>query len=344
MFVFDANDWPHSIAGMTKRTALITILAAGALASCNSNPREQAPRIAIDAEWPSIPEDAVFGQPSAVDVDSHGHVFVLHRAGREWVEPFTTETIAQPTVFMFSPEGSLLARWAADELVMPHGLSIDEDDDVWITDVAREQVLRFSHDGILRSEWGVRGEAGQDGKHFGRPADIAFLGDTVLVADGYTNNRIARFDREGNFLGQWGEEGRDAGEFDLPHGISTDGEQVFVADRENARISVLTTGGEPAGEWRGLERGHTYSVKPLGGGWTLAVEGRDMQGRNGAIVRVYRPDGSVERSFDLGLDGENASLGHDIALDGAGRAYMIDVYGNRVIRFDLTEVESERSE
>lgn len=306
-----------------------------ALAACGDEPREALPRPAVDAGWPTIPADAVFGQPSAVDVDSHGHVFVLHRAGRDWVEPFTKEPIAAPTVFMFSPGGELLARWGAGTFIMPHGLSVDDGDNVWITDVAREQVLRFSHDGVEQAAWGVRGEAGQVGARFGRPADVAFLGDRVLVADGYTNDRIAIFDREGTFLGQWGEEGRDAGQLDLPHAVSTDGERIYVADRENARVSVYSPEGEPLGQWRGPRRGHSYSVKPLGDGRVLTVEGRDMLDRTGAIVRVYRPDGTVEDSFDFGLDGENASLGHDIALDGAGRVYMIDVYGNRVIRFEL---------
>ncbi|MCA0909229.1 peptidyl-alpha-hydroxyglycine alpha-amidating lyase family protein [Qipengyuania gaetbuli] len=311
------------------------IIGAALLASCTSAPREEAPRAEVDADWPSIPTDAIFGQPSAVDIDSHGHVFVLHRAGREWEEPFTTKPIAEDTVFMFSQEGQLLARWGAGQFIMPHGLSVDAEDDIWITDVAREQVLRFSHDGEEELVMGVRGESGEDSGHFGRPADVDFLGDRVLVADGYVNTRVALFDREGKYLGEWGGPGEDAGELDLPHAVSTDGERVYVADRENARISVFSTEGEPLGQWRGLERGHTYSVKPLGGGWVLAVEGRDMLDRTGAMVRVYRPDGTVERSFDLALEGEGASLGHDIALDSAGRAYMIDVYGNRVIRFGV---------
>ena len=341
---FEGSKTAPSLGRMTNRLAFAPATLALFLASCGGPAREEAPSAQIEADWPTIPEGAVFGQPSAVDVDSHGHVFVLHRAGREWQEPFTDETIADPTVFMFSPDGTLLAQWGAGTFIMPHGLSVDEDDNVWITDVAREQVLRFSHEGAEQAAWGVRGEAGQDGKHFGRPADVAFLGDKVLVADGYSNDRIAVFDRQGAYLGEWGEEGQGAGELDLPHGVSTDGDKVYVADRENARISVFSTAGEPVDQWRGGDRGHTYSVKPLGAGWTVAVEGRDMIDRNGAMVRVYRPDGTVDRSFDLRLPGDNASLGHDIALDRQGRAYMIDVYGNRVVRFDLTPSSPTESE
>ena len=61
-----------------------TLLLASAFAltsACSSGGEDEAvPRATIDADWPTIPDDAKFGQVSAVDVDSHGHVFVLHRA------------------------------------------------------------------------------------------------------------------------------------------------------------------------------------------------------------------------------------------------------------------------
>ncbi|QYJ06531.1 peptidyl-alpha-hydroxyglycine alpha-amidating lyase family protein [Qipengyuania flava] len=299
-----------------------------ALAACGAPEREEAPRAVIDESWPTIPEGAVFGQVSAVEVDSHGHVFVLHRAGREWEEPFPAEPIAEPTVFMFSPGGALLAKWGAGAFVMPHGLSIDAGDTIWITDVAHEQVFAFSHDGEEQMVLGERGVSAQDDSHFGRPADIAFLGNRVLVADGYVNTRVAEFDRSGAFLREWGE-------FSTAHGIAVDEERIYVADRENARIQVFSLEGELL-ETRSSPGGnYTYGLATLGGGWLAAVEGRDGADRTGAIVRVYRPDGALDRSFDVGLEGEGASLGHDIAIGRDGYAYVTDVYGNRVVRFSL---------
>ena len=66
----------------------------------------------------------------------------------------------------------------------------------------------------------------------------------------------------------------------------------------------------------------------------MAVEGRDGADRTGAILRFYRADGTVEKSFDVGLPGEDASLGHDLAIGPDGIIYMTDVPGNRVVRFD----------
>lgn len=299
-----------------------------ALAACGAPAREDVPKAIIDESWPTIPEGAVFGQVSAVAADSHGHIFVLHRAGREWEEPFPAEAIAEPTVFMFSPGGALLAKWGAGAFVMPHGLSIDEGDTIWITDVAHEQVFAFSHDGEQQMVLGERGVSAQDEAHFGRPADVAFLGNRVLVADGYVNTRVAEFDRSGAFLREWGD-------FSTAHGIAVDEERIYVADRENARIQVFSHEGELL-ETRASPGGnHTYGLATLGGGWLVAVEGRDGADRTGAIVRVYRPDGALDRSFDVGLEGEGTSLGHDIAIGRDGNAYVTDVYGDRVVRFGL---------
>lgn len=308
-------------------------------AACSGPPpRETPPRIAVDADWMRLPPGSAFGEVSAVDVDGHGHVFVLHRAGRQWQEPFPTDPIAQPTVFMFDAvTGALLARWGAGVLVMPHGLSVDAEGKVWITDVAREQVLRFSHDGRLELALGERNVTGAGPTRFGRPADVAFDGERVLVADGYVNDRIAVFSRAGAYLGEWGTPGL----FDLPHGILVHRRRAYVADREHGRVEVLATDGRPVAAWDTPGRGDPYSVKPLGDGRVVTVEGRDRQDRFGAIVRVYDADGFVAASYDAGLPGENASLGHDLAVAPDGTIYMADNRGNRVVRFRLPPAKDE---
>lgn len=300
-----------------------------ASAGCSQPPpREDVPKGVVDFGWPTIPADAKFGEVSAVDVDREGNIFVLHRAGRVWEEPFPTEPIADPTVFVFSPDGELVARWGAGLFIMPHGISIDAEGKVWITDVAHEQVFRFSHDGQQELVMGERGVSRQDAGHFGRPADIAFLGDKVLVADGYVNTRVAEFDRDGHFIEDWGD-------FKVAHAVTVDDQHIYVADRENARIQVFSLEGKPVESRVSPAGNHTYSLKSLGGGRLLAVEGRDGADRTGAILRIYGADGRVERSFDVGLPGEDASLGHDLAIGPDGKVYMTDVTGGRVVRFTI---------
>ncbi len=311
-------------------SSLALAAAVVALTGCDAaqSPREEVPRLAVDTGWPTIPAGAKFGEVSAVDVDEEGNVWVLHRAGRKWAEPFPKESIPEPTVFKFAPDGTLLAQWGADVFVMPHGISIDPEGKVWITDVAREQVFRFSPEGALELTLGEQGVTKQDAAHFGRPADVAFLPGRVLVADGYVNTRVAEFAPDGKFIRDWGD-------FKVAHAVAVDSKHIYVADRENARIQVYDHSGKLADTWASPAGNHTYSLKPLGAGRLLAVEGRDGADRGGAILRIYAANGKVEASYDIGLPGDDASLGHDLAIGPDGHIYVADVNGGRVVRLSL---------
>ncbi len=303
-----------------------------ALAACDAAPppREEVPPLAVDTGWPAIPAGAKFGEVSGVDVDAAGNVWVLHRAGRVWEEPFPADPIAEPTIFKFSPDGTLLAQWGAGLFIMPHGISIAPDGKVWITDVGREQVMRFSPEGALELTLGERAVTRQDARHFGRPADIAFLPGRVLVADGYVNTRIAEFSSEGDFI-------RDFGDFSVAHAVAVDETRIYVADRENARIQVFDHAGKLLATWASPSGNHTYGLKPLAGGRLLAIEGRDAADRKGAVLRVYAADGTITAAYDIGLPGKDASLGHDLALGGDGHIYVTDVAGGRVVRVTLPD-------
>ncbi|ASJ91022.1 peptidyl-alpha-hydroxyglycine alpha-amidating lyase family protein [Porphyrobacter sp. CACIAM 03H1] len=307
--------------------ALTTLLL---IAACDAAPPpcEDVPKLAVDAGWPTIPAGAKFGEVSAVDIDAAGNVWVLHRAGRKWEEPFPGEPIAEPTVFKFAPDGTLLAKWGAGLFVMPHGISIDPEGKVWITDVAHEQVFRFSPEGQLELTLGERGVTRQDPGHFGRPADVAFLPGRVLVADGYVNTRIAEFSPAGQFVRDWGD-------FRIAHAVAVDEARIYVADRENARIQIFDHGGKLVESRVSPAGNHTYSLKPLGDGRLLAIEGRDGADRKGAVIRVYAKDGTIEASHDISLPGKDASLGHDLAIGPDGHIYVTDVAGGRVVRFSL---------
>jgi DNA-binding beta-propeller fold protein YncE len=153
-------------------------------------------------------------------------------------------------------------RWGADLFAMPHGLTIDDHDNVWVTDVALQQVYKFSADGRLLLTLGERGVAGADARHFNRPTAVAVAADgSFYVSDGYNNTWVMKFSADGKFLFQWGTKGAGLGQFDLPHWVALDASGiVYVADRENQRIQVFDFAGHYLTQWAGKQLGRQYAI------------------------------------------------------------------------------------
>lgn len=289
--------------------------------------------------WPTLRDGSMLGQATGVGVDSRDDVWVFHRAGRVWTEPFPTDPIASPTIAVFDGRtGRLLREWGENRFMMPHGLTIDRDDNVWVTDVALHQVLKFAPDGTLLLSLGERGVSGSDASHFDQPTDVAVAADgSFYVSDGYENTRVMKFSRDGRFLFQWGNKGVGPGQFDLPHAIALDESgRVYVADRSNARVQVFETDGRFVAEWKGDTLGRPYSVAAAADGSIFTVDGGDQPptppDRSGA-VHLDR-DGNVLARFGRfgNYDGQ-FWLAHDVATDSRGAVYIVDAWGQRIQKF-----------
>ncbi|VDO46160.1 unnamed protein product [Onchocerca flexuosa] len=144
---------------------------------------------------------------------------------------------------------------------MPHGLAIDQQNDYYTTDVGSHQVIKWTLSQGSLSEVFALGEKfvpGDDQKHFCKPAGVAVTADgSIFVADGYCNNRIVKFDRNGHFVTQWGSGDNSMnglekalGIFSLPHDIVTnnDGSLLYIVDREHARIQIFRSNGQAVGQ------------------------------------------------------------------------------------------------
>jgi peptidylamidoglycolate lyase len=295
--------------------------------------------------WPVLPEGEVLGSVAGVGVDSHGNVFVFHRAGRTWPHSDVLELtpIARPTVDVFDGHsGALLNRWGSNLFAMPHGLAIDGHDNVWLTDVALQQVYKFSPEGQLLLTLGERGVAGDDERHFNRPTAVAVAGDgSFYVSDGYKNTRVMKFSATGKFLFQWGTKGAGPGQFDLPHGIALDAAgHVYVADRENQRIQVFDPAGHFLAQWAGKPLGRPYAIAIDRRGQAYVADGGDQP--DGPPDRsawvLTRSDGTpLERIGRFGNYDGQFEMAHSIAVDAEGSVYIGDITGARVQKFVRSE-------
>jgi len=244
-----------------------------------------------------VPENTILDEVSAVAVDSRDNVLVLQRGGRKWPDDdkFDVTPIPVATIFVFDGhDGRLLKKWGENVLALPHSITVDSSDNVWIADVALHQVFEFSRDGKLLMQIGERGVAGVDTKHFNEPSDVAIASDgSIFVSDGYGNNRILKFAPDGKFLLQWGTKGKEQGQFDLPHGLTVDGDRVYVVDRRNRRIQIFDLQGRFVGEWKGppfdaiqeIEIGHEHLA------YVVQMGPESLPDTTGVLV--LRPDGTL---------------------------------------------------
>jgi peptidylamidoglycolate lyase len=294
-------------------------------------PVRRSPEWQLVRDWPRLPAGVRLGQVSGVDIDRKGHVMLFHRAGRTF-DPTATEPIAAPTVLELEPEsGTLIASWGAGLFLVPHSLTVDTKDNVWVTDVGRHQVLKFSHDGKLLLEVGERRVAGWDAKHFDKPTDVAIAADgSFYVSDGYGNARVAHFTAAGVFIGEWGAKGSAPGQFALPHGIALgrDG-RVYVADRENHRLQVFDPAGKPLGAWpdgASTARVFDVTVSPSGAIYLARDIGPDA-------VRVLSADLKELSVIPAPADSSLMATPHAIVAPNDTVIYVADAGAGRLRKF-----------
>lgn len=320
---------------------LMKFLLAAAMGLASANLVAAEPVWQVVHGWPALPEGRVLGSVSGVGIDTAGNVLVFHREGRVWPasDQLDTAPIVGTTVWIFDANsGARIGEWGANAFAMPHGLTVDANDNVWLTDVALHQVFKYTADGKLLLTLGERGVPGDDVGHFNRPTKVAVAKDgSFYVADGYRNARVAKFSPNGEFLMQWGAKGTGPGEFQTVHGIAFDAQgNVYVADRENMRVQVFTADGEFLRQWKSEALGRPYGVVVASDGTALVADGGDQPSDppdRSALV-VLHADGSVaERVGRWGNYDGQFMMAHDLVLGRDGAVYIGDIQGRRVQKF-----------
>jgi peptidylamidoglycolate lyase len=316
-----------------------TIFAAVCLSGAGPAAVQSGLRYHVVHGWPQLPGDEMLDEVSAVAVDGHDDVLVLTRAGRQWPDKgeLDTSPIAKPTIFRFDGRtGRLTSRFGAGMFALPHSITVDARQNIWIADVALHQVFKLSPDGRLLLALGTRAVSGEDARHFNRPSDVAIGRDgSIFVSDGYGNNRVAKFDRTGRFLLSWGSKGSAAGQFNLPHGIASDNKgRLCVDDRGNARIQCfnedgrwrLTLKGPPFASPQDVKFDHSgrLFVVEAGSSDPLVLPGVVVLDGNGRVLERFGRYGNYDGQF---VDA------HWLAIDSRGAVYVADFGGKRVQKF-----------
>jgi len=161
----------------------------------------------------------------------------------------------------------------------PHKIKIspyDPEHRVWVVAETKNVIYVFSNDGKqLLKTLGVEGVAAEDETHFGKPQDLAFLPDgSVLVADGITNARVVKLDKNGKFVTAWGSKGSGDGQFNAVHGIDVDRNgHIYVVDRLNKRVQVFDANGKHLANWPNIRfPNHVQVTEPVAGDTSTSGE------------------------------------------------------------------------
>lgn len=229
----------------------------------------------VTRNWGDLPEGREWGSTAGIDIDPNdGHIWAYERCGASSFGggvPVNCDNNPVDPIFKFDREtGEILENFGGGLMVTPHGIHVDSDGNVWVTDfVANEdetkghQVHKFSPEGELLMSLGTAGKAGTGPNQFNQPNDVITGPDgSIYVADGHSGQgmttrdeveegieegatgRILKFDADGEFIKSWGKIGVRHGEFRTPHALAFDSKgRLWVADRGNHRIELFDQDG-----------------------------------------------------------------------------------------------------
>jgi DNA-binding beta-propeller fold protein YncE len=332
------------IVGRTRFVApLLTMLAlAGLDAAAQSLPN---PYRLVDG-WARMPEGRQMGAVGDLKLDPDGqHLWVIVRCDTSDPKQAGAECLDSDLdpVLKFDLDGNVVASFGGGMFIWPHGLDVDVEGNVWVTDAVApqktpsgkrgHQVVKFSPTGNVLMTLGTPGVAGDGTNQFNSPSDVAVANNgDIFVSDSHSfdsgNNRIMRFSREGRFIKAWGKTGYAPGEFRMAHSLAIDPQtgRLFVADRGNNRIQIFDQHGIFLAQWTQFgrpsgidfdDKGNIYvsdseSDNVQNPGWEMGIRIGDAQ-RGWVHSFILYPWGDPRE-----IKGTGAEF---VAVDRAGNIY-----------------------
>ncbi|HEV3038022.1 MAG TPA: peptidyl-alpha-hydroxyglycine alpha-amidating lyase family protein [Candidatus Angelobacter sp.] len=316
-----------------------------------------------------LPPDLYLGEAAGVAVNSKGHIFVFSRGNTGG--PAYGARAAQ--LLEFGPDGKFLREighnlygWS-----FAHTVKVDKDDNIWVTDKGSDMVIKFNPEGRVVMVFGRKLEASDDGTAplkkpvpplppvdglFRQVTDVAWdAAGNAYISDGYINTRIAKVDKDGNWLKSWGEPGDKPGQFNTPHSIAVDAQgNVYVADRGNRRIQVFDGDGKFLRQMT-IDVPVNPSARPAIGNKPTQTTGTMSPGAPWAVCItpppnqvLYTADGFPGRLYKLTLDGRVLGVFgksgkqlnqfgwiHEIACPSENEIYVSEILNWRVQKLVL---------
>lgn len=307
---------------------------------------------------PTPGSEVVIGQVGGVATDKQGNVYVFHRGERVWnglsfdqyhVFQQKNRPIKANCIVVYNSAGQVIRQFGKDMFFMPHGISVDDKLNVWVTDVGLHQVMRFPPNSDRADlVLGQRFQPGKGDNLFCKPTDVEVLSTgEFFISDGYCNSRILKYDKAGTLIREFGSSSiatfgtaePGSGTFNVPHSmtLAEDKGLLCVADRENGRIQCFDLDGNFQLMIHSPEFGDrifAVSYCRLHGGLLFAVNGPSLSGTppvQGFIIDIN--DGQLIETW-------NAKPGlrqpHDIEVDPVNlRVYVGELDPTKVWRFDM---------
>jgi DNA-binding beta-propeller fold protein YncE len=219
--------------------------------------------------WGELPQGRTWGATSAVYPAADGNIWVAERCGANSCVGSDLDP-----VLLFDREGNLLRSFGAGMIAWPHGIHVDREGNVWITDAwaagaenTGHTVLKFSPQGELLMTIGTPGVAGSPPNALTRPSDVVVAPNgQIYVVDEHGaggHNRIIRYRADGTYMETWGDTGYGPGQFHDAHALAMDSQgRLFVGDRGNSRIQIFDQEGEFIAIWTQFGRPSGVYIDP----------------------------------------------------------------------------------
>jgi len=278
--------------------------------------------------WGQLPEGRKWGSTAGVAVAPDGNIWAYDRCGANGCDKSDLDPILE-----FDTSGKLLKSFGAGMFMMPHGLLVDKQGNVWVTDTGKKegkglQIIKFSPEGKVLMTLGKAGVAASGPDTFNAPsAVIVGKGGAIFVADAHSPgcnvSRVIKFSKQGKFIKEWGHVGAGPGETTCPHAFAIDSKgRLFVADRSNNRIDIFTQDGKFLNSWTQFGRPSGIFIDKHDVLYSVDSESTDKHTHSATTGDDYGYNPGCQRGMRIGSvkDGKVTAFIPDPAPSGATSA------------------------